>query len=346
MDKISLSAPRTWSNEKGAFLSALRSPWYQLVTNLEDTVLAGTVDYAHSRGLRAMYPPMTTRTVTCPSGLGSDSAPVRVAVCGVDTYLVDSLQFSLEYGMRILPGGSFTIMPSFRHEEPDGTHLGQFLHSEAEIPGGLDELTDYVEGYVRHLTWMILDRHADDVAAAACGLSHMERMLESSDPFLRLTFDDAADLLHNDSRYVQDEGDWRILTREGERRLMDTVGEFVWVTDHDHLSVPFYQAFANSGQTKAANADLLFGMGEVVGSGERHVSGDEVRKALALHDVPERDYDWYIRMKDEFPMRTSGFGMGVERFLMWVLHHDDIRDIPVISRVAEDQQWPDSVHRP
>jgi aspartyl/asparaginyl-tRNA synthetase len=51
-------------------------------------------------------------------------------------------------------------------------------------------------------------------------------------------------------------------------------------------------------------------------------------------------------MKEEFPMLTSGFGMGVDRFLMWVLKHDDIRDMPLISRTDEPKSWPASVTRP
>ena len=32
-------------------------------------------------------------------------------------------------------------------------------------------------------------------------------------------------------------------------------------------------------------------------------------------------------------MVTSGFGMGIERFLAWVLRHDDIRDMQILPRV-------------
>ena len=67
---------------------------------------------------------------------------------------------------------------------------------------------------------------------------------------------------------------------------------------------------------------------------------------MALHSVNEHDYAWYLRMKEELPMVTSGFGMGVDRFLMWVLDHDDIRDLPLISRTDEPQAWPAAVVRP
>ena len=130
-----LRPPSTWGNEQEAYLASLTSPWYRLIADLEDGVLRATVEYARGRGLRAAYLPLTTRTITCPTGLGSDSEPVPVTVSGVDTYLPDSMQFLLEYACRLSPEGSYDIMPSFRGERPDATHLGQFVHSEAEIPG-------------------------------------------------------------------------------------------------------------------------------------------------------------------------------------------------------------------
>ncbi|MFB7667701.1 amino acid--tRNA ligase-related protein [Kitasatospora sp. NPDC056138] len=346
LSQTAIRPPVSWGNEPGAFLKSLRSPWYTLVADLQDLMLSTTVEYARSRGLKALYLPLTVRTITCPSGLGSDSEPVPVTVSGVDTYLPDSNQFMLEYGTRLAPGGCYNIMPSWRGEEPDETHLGQYSHSEAEIPGGIDDLIDYVEGYVKALAKACLETYGDRIALAAGDTSHLSRMAEHRNPFARITFEEAVSLLDGEEGTVRDEGDWRTLTRKGEHRLMEIVNEFMWVTHFDHLSVPFYQAFGDPEGRTAANADLYFGMGEVVGSGERHSNAEQMRRALVMHKVPERDYAWYAEMKQELPMRTSGFGMGLERFLMWVLNHHDIRDIPLVSRVNEDEKWPESVHRP
>jgi len=61
------------------------------------------------------------------------------------------------------------------------------------------------------------------------------------------------------------------------------------------------------------NADLLFGIGEIVGCGECHADGESVRSALADHNVPISEYEWYVRMKDEMPLRT-----GSSRLRVWV----------------------------
>lgn len=37
-------------------------------------------------------------------------------------------------------------------------------------------------------------------------------------------------------------------------------------------------------------------------------------------------------MHENYPLQTSGFGLGVERFIAWVLDHDDIRDCTLLLR--------------
>ncbi|MBG6134026.1 amino acid--tRNA ligase-related protein [Longispora fulva] len=325
---------------------AQRSPWYRLIADLHDTVQRATMDYARSRGLKNLWLPLTTRTITCPTALGSDSEAVKVTVTGVETYLPDSMQFLLEYGCRLAPGGCYTIMPSFRGENPDEAHLNQFTHSEAEIPGGLNDLTRYVDGYVKALAGAILAEHGDRISAARGDVSHLERMAGRDRDFEQITFEEAVRVVGDVEGCVRDAGDWRTLTRKGERLVMERVDEFVWVRDFDALAVPFYQAFGDSDAKTARCADLYFGMGEVVGSGERHSDPGQLRKSMALHNVQEDEYDWYVRMREESRMLTSGFGMGVERFLMWVLHHDDIRDMPLVSRVNEPPGWPPAIVRP
>jgi len=341
-----LRPPATWGDDPAAFLTALSHPWYRLVADISDTVLRATYSYASSMGVRALPFPITTRTITCPSGVGSDSVPVPVTVNGVDTYLADSMQFMLEYGCRIGGQGCHCVLPSFRGDEPDPTHLGQFVHSEAEIAGGLDQLIGYVEGYLRALAAAVADEHGARLAREVGDASHLERLADCERGFDRLTFGEAAGILAGEPGALVASGAGRGLSRAGERALLRRVGEFVWVTHFDHLSVPFYQAFAPGDETLALNADLFLGPGEVVGAGQRHRTGEQVRKALAMHEVPEKEYGWYVRMKDVYPMETSGFGLGVERFLMWVLRHSDIRDIPLVSRIAEPPRWPAAVDRP
>lgn len=341
-----VAPPRLFdSNEPDAFVTALRSPWFELVAELYDTVLAVTAEYARSRGLRELPLPMTTRSVTCPTALGSDSEPVPVTVMGVDTYLPDSQQFALEYGCRLAKGGCFVVAPSFRGELADETHLNQYTHSEAEIPGGLDDLIGYVNGYVSALSDAVLDRLGSRLFAARGDVSHLERMATAA-RFEELTLDEAVQVLADEAGCVRNVGSGRTLTRHGERLLMERVSEFVWVRHFDSVAVPFYQAVTGADSRTASNADLFFGPGEVIGAGERHEDPRSLLASMEMHRVDRNEYAWYVRMREELPMRTAGFGMGVERFLLWVLRHDDIRDLPIVSRLNEPAKFPAAIVRP
>lgn len=223
-------------------------------------------------------------------------------------------------------------MPSFRGEMADARHLSQFIHIEAEIPGALDDVIEAVEENIRFIVAGLLAEHADEIAKIVGSLAHIEEVAGGR-AFTRLTFDEAAAVLKDDPSFIRDHGAWRTLTHAGERRLIEVFDDFIWVTRMDHLAVPYYQAFEAGGLHVARNGDLLFGIGETVGAGERHMTGADVCRALALHGVPEGDYEWYRTLKDRHPLQTAGFGMGLERFLLWVLRHDDIRDIPLVLRM-------------
>lgn len=329
--------PSSWQSPDTHYESAVTHPWYRAVVELTDVFHYATVEFWRSENVRAAYFPVTTGSISSPMGRGSDSAPVHVTVEGVDTFLADSMQFMLEYGCRICPQGCYYVMPSFRGEAADRTHLCQFYHSEAEIPGDLDAVIGVVERYLRHITRTIVDDAGDVLARLTRTTDHAQRLV-SEDIFQRIEFDEALHALgHAHDSYSELEVNCRSLTRTGEQRLMEKYGEFLWVTNMDHLSVPFYQAFDAQRPTLARNGDLLFGVGETVGCGERHADPDGLLAALKLHEVNPQAYSWYLRMREIAPMQTSGFGMGVERYLLWLMQHDDIRDIPIALRFNGQQ---------
>ena len=51
-----------------------------------------------------------------------------------------------------------------------------------------------------------------------------------------------------------------------------------------------------------------------------------------MHNVNENEYGWYIKMKDKYPLKTSGYGMGIERYILWLTKKDDIRDCQLLPR--------------
>lgn len=240
--------PRLGGDDDGCrFLRVLDDPWLRLVVRLQDAVIRHTARHWEAQGVAGAMVPITTSSASSPMGLGSDSIPVEVELAGVRTMLADSMQFGLEYMCRLHPGGAWYLMPSFRGEPSDATHLGQFFHSEVEMPTDLAATMEAAESYVRILTRAILDELAQPLSEVGGGTTHLEAFVDA--PFERITFDDAVAILRDVPGGVYaDPGGWRTVTREGEQTLLGHVGRPVWVTNWDHLAVPFYQAFDAEGR--------------------------------------------------------------------------------------------------
>ena len=293
--------------------------------------------FYEEKGIITMHLPVTTGSISSPMGRGSDSLPVKVNLEGIDTYLADSMQFLLEYGCRLNEKGVYYVMPSFRGEKADERHLCQFYHSEAEIPGNLEDVINLVEEYVKYLSKKILENFKEELEKAIGDVSHIEKIANYKGNFPRITFNQAEQALKekfgdNLNDYIEYNDGWRNITRKAEQELIKIYDGIVWITNYDILAVPFYQKFDNDLAGTTKNADLLFGIGETVGCGERHQNDMDLLKSMKLHEVDKEEYEWYIKLKEKYPLQTAGFGMGIERYLMWVLKASDIRNMQICLR--------------
>jgi asparaginyl-tRNA synthetase len=330
--KEKLMPPKSWLNTDSHYKIALENEWYKKLVILQDEINHSSWEFFRKKGIRTVSLPITTGSVTSPMGLGSDSLPVKINLEGVETYLSDSMQFHLEYLLRYLEDGVHYIMPSFRGELADKRHLCQFYHSEAEIMGSLEDVIHLVNEYIYNLCSDLLERIPDLIEEFAGTLDHVHSIVNKKMVIPTITFEEAAKILEDKPEYIEhhQEG-FRTITSDGEKKLIEIYGGMLWVSHYDYISVPFYQAVEETGKY-AKNADLLFGIGEVVGAGERHVNAIETRDSLEMHGLSEAEYEWYVYMKEKHPLKTSGFGMGIERFLLWLTQQDDIRDFQVIPR--------------
>lgn len=343
-----VAAPKLWQQPDAFALAALQSPWYSSMFAIQSTLFHASVDFFRQPGLdyRYLVVPLTTGSISSPMGLGSDSQPVAVELHGEDTYLADSQQFLLEYALRLQDGlaGAYYVGTSCRGEDPDSTHLNQFCHVECELLGGLEDGIAVANRYVVDLTRSLLASCGREIEALAGSTAHMEDLLRlyrrHGDAFPIVTLDEALAL----PEIAGDAASWsyavdghpqfgKTLTRKGEQALIRRFGGACWLTEMDHLSVPFYQAYTDGSKTKGRCADFLLGLGEVIGCGNRHETAEQALEALQHHEVDPKEYDWYVDMRRLKALNTTGWGIGSERFICWVVQHNDIRDIQLLPRL-------------
>ncbi len=339
-DRHEFLAAQHWKNTDTLFSEVLNSKWYRTIGRILAEIQRSTSLFYDSLHFHQIPLPITCSSISSPFGLGSDSEPVQIELFKQPVFLADSMQFHLEYILRQGYKGVYYIMPTFRGEDPDRRHLNQFFHSELEMEGTLEDVIQVIEGYLHYCTTAIYDKYSQSIRELKGGVSHIEKFLMGQRKIPRIAFEDTVDILPSESRFYKFlEGEKVSLTQEGEKYLINHFGGPVWLLYHPIKSVPFYQAWKSDGK-HAYCADLLMGIGEVIGCGQRHTTFEETEIALTHHNVCPQDYLWYLRMKKDYPVLTSGFGMGIERYILWLLNHDDIRDIPLFNRIKGTISFP------
>jgi aspartyl/asparaginyl-tRNA synthetase len=324
---------------KSRFLEITQIQRYKTLNKLYSDFVVYTHEFYKEKNISPVLLPITCGSISSPMGLGSDSLPVKVNLFGCDTYLADSMQFQLEYMLRFDCEGVYYIMPTFRGEDPDERHLNQFFHSEAEILGNLSDVINLIEKYFKFITEKIFITRTKELKDLMGNFVHIENIL-SMDTFPQISYKEATRILgENPIYYSKLPGNIVTISYKGEQKLIQEFKGVVWLTHLPSKAVPFYQAF-DEDKSYARCADLLIGIGEVVGCGERHETYEQVKESLTLHHVSEEEYGWYIEMKKQYPMKTSGFGLGLERYLLWLLKHNDIRDMHIINRLKGELSIP------
>jgi asparaginyl-tRNA synthetase len=290
---------------------------------------------------------MLTPSVSSPMGPGSDSEAIPIKFGNLTSYLTDSSQFGFE---PILMNGidrAYCYLPSLRGEDPDKRHLNQFYHCEIEMKGEMESIMEVAEQYVKYLCdGMLKSEELIRALSADAPVSlAMARRVVGTKQLRRVTFDDACDALVKAgySEFVNQTEHGRDISSQGELKLFEifNIEEPFWLTDFDRDRVPFYQKPNPKNTDKVLNADLLFPNltadgfgGEILGAGQRQDSSDEMYESLARQGLSADPYEWYINLRhDPKYLPTSGFGLGIERFIVWILALDNIRDAILYPRL-------------
>ncbi len=66
-----------------------------------------------------------------------------------------------------------------------------------------------------------------------------------------------------------------------------------------------------------------------------------MRESLRRQNIKSKHYEWYINLRNLPNYKTtSGFGLGIERFITWALCRDDIKNVIVYPRLKNIKTYP------
>lgn len=290
---------------------------------------------------------MLTPSVSSPMGPGSDSEAIPIKFGKLTSFLTDSSQFGFEPIIMSGIDKAYCYLPSMRGENPDKRHLNQFFHCEAEIRGDLNDVMNFAENYVKYLcqgmslSENIIAKLSRDKRKS---LSILKKTAQKK-RFKQITFDEACQLLRDNGHdeFINDTPKGRDISSSGELALMKLLRTDtpIWITRFDRDRVPFYQKPDPQDSSKVLNADLLFPPlfegsfgGEILGAGQRQDTADEMYESLSRQGLKTTPYEWYIDLRNNPDYSvTAGFGLGIERYIAWILGYDSIQDVILYPRL-------------
>jgi asparaginyl-tRNA synthetase len=146
--------------------------------------------------------------------------------------------------------------------------------------------------------------------------------------FARITYDEAIKALQNSGRAFEYPVHWGAdLQTEHERYLTeDYVGRPVFVTNYPKEIKAFYMRLDSDERTVSAMDLLVPRLGEIIGGSQREEREDVLLRRIRECGLPEKNYWWYLELRRFGTVPHAGFGLGFERFLMYVTGVANIRD--------------------
>ena len=238
-------------------------------------------------------------------------------------------------------GKIYTFGPSFRAEKSNTPrHVAEFWHVEPEVAfAELPDIIEIAEALIKHIIKTVLEKCPEELKFFD---KHFENGLVekltavANHDFAIMTYTEAIEKLKASGKEFKYPVEWGLdLMTEHERYISEEVCKKpVFLTDYPKDIKSFYMKQNPDGKTVAATDLLVPGVGEIIGCSEREADLDKLLTAMKERNMSLDDYEHYIALRRFGSVPHSGFGLGLERIIMYVTGVQNIRDVILYPRTV------------
>ncbi|MCF7923922.1 MAG: asparagine--tRNA ligase [Candidatus Izimaplasma sp.] len=235
----------------------------------------------------------------------------------------------------------YTFGPTFRAEKSNTPrHASEFWMIEPEV--AFFDLKDNMELAEEMIKFIIDDLFKNCQSELEFFNKFVEKGLieklknVQTKTFIRITYKKALEILkkHNE-KFTIKAAEGNDLATEHEKFLTKHFGGPVFVTDWPKDLKAFYMRLNDDDETVAA-MDLLVPLaGELIGGSQREERLDYLEKRMEEMNISDKDLWWYKDLRKYGGNKHSGFGLGLERMIMYVTGVDNIRDVIPFPRTPK-----------
>lgn len=297
----------------------IRSRHLTAVWRIRHTVLKALRDYLERNGWWEVSPPILTH-----SAVEGGATLFEVNFFGKKAYLSQSAQFYLE-AMIFSLEKVWSLTPSFRAERSrTRRHLYEYWHLEVEQAwAGMEDLMKVGEEMVAHAVDAVLRERLEELSLLGRETEKLEPARKPGYP--RITYDEAIEILKRRGVQIEWGGD---IGADEERILTEEFDRPFFVTHFPKHIKSFYMKVDRTRPEVVLGFDLLApeGYGEIIGGGEREDDYERLLSRILEEGLNPEDYKWYLDLRRYGSVQHSGFGLGVDRLVMWIAGLDHIRD--------------------
>ncbi len=261
------------------------------------------------------------------------------------TYLTVSGQLQVEAFACSL-GKVYTFGPTFRAENSNTPrHLAEFWMVEPEMAFyDLQDNMALAEAFLKRIIKDALDKCPEDMKFFAERIdqevfARLQHVLEK--PFLRVSYTEAVDILAKSGKTWEFPVGWgKDLQSEHERFLTEQHFKSpVILYDYPRTLKPFYMKVNDDGKTVRAMDVLVPGVGEIIGGSQREERADVLAERMREQGLDPEGYRWYLDLRTYGTVPHSGFGLGLERTLLFLSGMANIRDVIPFPRTPGSAEF-------
>lgn len=227
----------------------------------------------------------------------------------------------------------YTFAPSFRADNSNTKkHLSEFWIVEPEAAfTNIDEIKEEVKGLFKYVVRKVLEECPDEIAFFTKYYDHnlTDKLLNSLETdFVDLDYTDAIKILKESMQDFEYPVDWGngLKTEHIKFLTEDVFHKPVFLNNSPKEIKPFYVKL-NDDEKTVASSDLHFPeIGDIIGACEKEADYNKLLNRIRELNMDENDYKWYLDTRKYGSVPHSGFGLGLERLLMYTTGIENIRD--------------------